>query len=151
MSEIVPKLKTNTKTTGSSRVSVSVGTLSVARRHRNTSFRNKTKPMFTKKFEWVKRCPLPITRVAKDFPRPLVTCPRATNQRALRNFERWAFQRGFGRRYVIGGKATNWRERVSFMWPQSNSYITSETMRPLLRRQDERSRDMHKDQSQNAV
>lgn len=53
---------------------------------------------------------LPITRVAKDFPRPLVTCERSANHSAPRIFERWAFQRGSSVGDVIADGEAIWRE-----------------------------------------
>lgn len=71
---------------------------------------NKQNCCLQKMFEWIQWRALPITRVAKDFPRPLIMCVFLTNGGADWKFERWALQRGFSRRYVIVEGKLIWRE-----------------------------------------
>lgn len=48
----------------------------------------------------------------KGLPATVGHMPCAANHISSLNFERWAFQCGFGRHYVMNSKATIWRERV---------------------------------------
>lgn len=140
----------NNKITGYHQVSVSAAAFPMAHWNRNTSFRNKTIPMFTKKV-WMsqKSCPPSYHARGKGLPATVGhVCPRSQSEPTLEFWKMGVpdrFQEALRHRWRSNNLA---RTLVLFMRLKSHNYIIIETMRPLFRRQYERGMKTWNDRSQ---